>query len=124
MKTILVIEDNEAIRENLVELLDLLGFHAISAINALTGISLIEKAKPDLVFCDILMPNYDGYYVLGFIRSNAHYQKLPFYFISAKSEKADRQKAIKLGANGYLTKPFTEMDLLTCINRHLLYPSA
>jgi CheY-like chemotaxis protein len=116
MKTVLVIEDNQAIRENTVELLELLGFRVASAPDGRTGLALIEQLKPDSVLCDILMPDMDGYAVLNELRSQQPYQHLSFYFMSARSELSDRQKGLDLGATGYLIKPFTEDELLHCID--------
>ena len=116
MKTVLVIEDNQAIRENTVELLELLGFRAASAPDGKSGLELIRQIKPDSVLCDISMPDMDGYEVLNELRSQRPYQGLSFYFMSARSEQCDRQKGIDLGATGYLVKPFTEEELLHCFD--------
>jgi CheY-like chemotaxis protein len=116
MKTVLVIEDNQAIRENTVELLELQGFRVASAPDGRSGLQLIRQIKPDSVLCDISMPDMDGYEVLNELRSQQRYERLPFYFMSAKSELSDRQKGIDMGATGYLIKPFTERELLECFD--------
>jgi CheY-like chemotaxis protein len=115
MKTILVIEDNMAIRENTVELLELLGFHVASASDGRSGLQLIQDIRPDSVLCDILMPDMDGYAVLSELQNLPCYTPIPFYFMSAIAESKDRQKGIELGATGYLIKPFTEEELLQCL---------
>lgn len=115
MKTILVIEDNLAIRENTVELLELLGFQVASASDGRSGLRLIKEIRPDSVFCDILMPGMDGYAVLSELQTLAFYTPVPFYFMSAIAEVKDRQRGIALGATGYLIKPFTEEELLQCL---------
>ena len=116
MKTVLVIEDNLAIRENTVELLELLGFQVASAPDGPTGLQLIQEIRPDSILCDILMPGMDGYAVLRELRSQRYDQTASFYFMSAQAEMSDRQKGIALGATGYLIKPFTEKELLACFN--------
>lgn len=121
MRTLLIIEDNSDIREGTVELLELLGFRVLSAPEGNMGIELIQKFKPDLVFCDVLMPGMSGYDVLTSIRMTSEFQNLPFYFISALAEPIDERRGLALGAMGYIKKPYTEDDLLNSINRE--FPS-
>lgn len=122
MSTILVIEDDEAIGENIVELLEIFGFHVRLAPDAPTGLAFIHEKQPDLIFCDVVMPGVDGYELLTVLRSDVMYQTLPLYFITAKSEPVDRERSLALGATGYLVKPFTEEELLNCVCRHLPLP--
>ncbi|MBO0935809.1 response regulator [Fibrella sp. HMF5335] len=123
MKTILVIEDDEAIGDNTVELLAILGFETALADDGQHGLTAICNKQPDLVFCDVQMPGISGYDVLRTIRADGRFKQLPFYFFSAKTEPADQEKGFAMGATGYLTKPFTEADLLNCICRHLPMPA-
>lgn len=123
MQIILIIEDNEAIGDNTVELLKILGFQCQLAADGQTGLARFEETPPDLIFCDILMPGLSGYEVLQTIRSSLHQSHVPFYFMSAKSESIDRERGMALGATGYLIKPFSEEDLLNSICRHLELPS-
>lgn len=118
MKTILIIEDNEAIRENTVELLEMMGFDVVSAIDGQDGFKKVQQNKPDLIFCDILMPQLDGYGLLSMLQADETQRMVPFYFLTAKSEPFDRHKAMAMGATGYITKPFGEEELLSCLSRH------
>ena len=122
MNTILVIEDDNAIRENTVELLEVFGFQALSAADGRSGLQRIEQNRPALVLCDILMPVMDGYEVINQVRSNPLLQSVPFYFMSAKTEPVDQQRGHELGATGYLTKPFAGEELLDCLCQHFKYP--
>lgn len=122
MDTVLVIEDDNAIRENTVELLEVFGFQALSSADGWSGLQRIEQDRPALVLCDILMPVMNGYEVIEQVRSNPVFQALPFYFMSAKTELIDQQRGQDLGATGYLTKPFAGDELLACLCCHFRYP--
>jgi CheY-like chemotaxis protein/CRP-like cAMP-binding protein len=115
MANILVIEDDELVRESILAVLESKGFQALSAENGLLGVQLAESHLPDLILCDILMPGLDGYEVLSALSSNPDTQCIPFIFLTAKIEKANRRKAMKMGADDYLTKPFTSEELLEAI---------
>jgi two-component system, sensor histidine kinase and response regulator len=111
MTTILVIEDELAVRENLQEILELENFNVLTAENGKIGLKLAIEQQPNLIICDVMMPELDGYGVISSLRKNEVTLKTPFVFLSAKSTDEDRQKGLKLGANDYLTKPFTPKEI-------------
>ena len=115
MKTILLIEDNEFIRENTAELLELAGYAMLTAENGKIGVELALTTKPDLVICDIMMPVLDGYGVLQIFNQNPQLSSVPFIFLTAKTERTDMRRGMELGADDYLTKPFGEAELLAAI---------
>ncbi len=118
-KTILLIEDNIEVRENTAEMLELANYKVITAENGKIGVELARKHKPDLVICDIMMPEMDGYGVLFMLGKNPETSGIPFIFLTAKAEKSDIRKGMELGAEDYLTKPFDEMALLNAIDIRL-----
>ncbi|HEY9797206.1 MAG TPA: response regulator [Leptolyngbyaceae cyanobacterium] len=115
MTKILVIEDEETVRENILELLDAEGFEALSAENGRIGLDLAQQQLPDLILCDVRMPELDGYGVLTALRSEAETATIPFMFLTAKAAKTDLIYGLELGANAYITKPFTLTELLDAI---------
>jgi diguanylate cyclase (GGDEF)-like protein len=115
MKKILVIEDEELVRENILELLDAEGLAGIGATNGYKGIDLAKVEKPDLIICDVMMPGLDGYSVLKALRQETTFATTPFIFLTAKAAKADFRQGMELGADDYLTKPFTRAELLGAI---------
>ncbi|MBL1177026.1 hybrid sensor histidine kinase/response regulator [Pantanalinema sp. GBBB05] len=119
MKQILVIEDEACLRENLVELLEIEDFQVISAENGAQGIKLAQAHPVDLVLCDIMMPELDGYGVLAQLRSLPGMVTTPFIFLTAKASKPDMRYGMELGASDYLTKPFTHSELLNTIKTRL-----
>ncbi|HBL14590.1 MAG TPA: response regulator [Cyanobacteria bacterium UBA11162] len=119
MTKILVIEDEPTVRENIIELLDAEGFDASAAENGSVGLNLAQQQLPDLILCDVLMPELDGYGVLSALRSQSVTANIPFIFLTAKAAKTDFSEGIKLGANAYLTKPFTLEELLDAIAVHV-----
>ena len=118
-KNILVIEDEIHIRELIVELLEDADFRVISAGNGNAGLSLAEEYVPDLVICDIMMPGLDGYEVLRRMRQNLRTAAIPLIFLTAKAERLDFRKGMVMGADDYITKPFTCDELLESINTRL-----
>ena len=116
---ILVIEDQEDVRENIVELLQLSNYEVTSAPDGKEGVKKALDAPPDLILCDIMMPGMDGYEVLYLLSKNPATCALPFIFLTAKSEKQDFRKGMRMGADDYITKPFEGMDLLGAIERRL-----
>ena len=116
---ILVIEDQEDVRENIVELLELSNYHVSSASDGKEGVKKALDSPPDLILCDIMMPGMDGYEVLYLLSKNPATSSLPFIFLTAKAEKQDFRKGMSMGADDYITKPFEEMDLLGAIERRL-----
>ncbi|MEO8174311.1 MAG: response regulator [Sediminibacterium sp.] len=119
MKTILVIEDNKDIRENTVEILDLAGYRTFSAENGKRGVEVALREVPDVIVCDIMMPELDGYGVLHLLKKNGDTQHIPFIFLTAKIERSDFRKGMEMGADDYITKPFDEIELLTAIETRL-----
>jgi CRP-like cAMP-binding protein/CheY-like chemotaxis protein len=119
MKKILLIEDNPEVRENTQEILDLAGYNVITAPNGKVGVDLAQKESPDLIICDIMMPELDGYGVLHILNKKPETAGIPFIFLTAKTEKTDIRKGMNLGADDYLTKPFDDTDLLNAIEARL-----
>ncbi|RRB06911.1 response regulator [Larkinella rosea] len=119
MKTILLIEDNEGIRENTAEILELTGYRVFTAENGKIGVEKALAHKPDLVICDIMMPVLDGYGVLLIFNKNPELAGIPFIFLTAKTERSEFRKGMELGADDYLTKPFEESELLSAIEGRL-----
>jgi DNA-binding NarL/FixJ family response regulator len=119
MKKVLVIEDDPEMRRNLATILRLERFHAITAENGRTGIDTAFRERPDLVLCDIMMPEMDGHSVLQALRENAATDATPFIFLTAKGEKPDIRAGMNLGADDYLTKPVEKAELLAAINTRL-----
>lgn len=118
-KKILVIEDQQDVRENIEELLQLSNYDVFTAIDGKEGVKKALELKPDLILCDIMMPEMDGYDVLYLIGKNPEVAATPFIFLTAKAEKADFRKGMNLGADDYITKPFEEMEVLGAIERRL-----
>lgn len=119
-KSILIIEDDPALRENTAELLELSNYTVRMAPNGRIGIDYVYQEKPDLIICDIMMPEVDGYGVLEAMNNNPDFAHIPFIFLSAKTEHSEIRKGMNLGADDYLTKPFTEKELLEAIESRLL----
>jgi len=119
MKTILIIEDNNEVRENTAEIIELANYKVLTAENGKTGAELAKANKPDLIICDIMMPELDGYGVLHILSKDPATATIPFIFLTAKSEKDDFRKGMKLGADDYLTKPFDDLELLNAIETRL-----
>lgn len=119
MKTILLIEDNDDIRENTAEMLELAGYRIQTAENGKVGVEKALEAKPDLVICDIMMPVMDGYGVLQIFMHNPELSVVPFIFLTAKTERSDIRKGMEMGADDYLTKPFSEAELLGAVESRL-----
>ncbi len=119
MKKILLIEDNADVRENTSEILSLANYNVITAENGKIGIELAKKENPDLIICDIMMPELDGYGVLHILGKNSETATIPFIFLTAKTERVDLRKGMNLGADDYLTKPFDDTELLNAIETRL-----
>ncbi|QEM05138.1 response regulator [Mucilaginibacter rubeus] len=116
---ILIIEDNNDIRENVVEILGLAGYTVFEADNGKTGIELAVNNLPDVILCDIMMPELDGYGVLFMLNKNPETAAIPFIFLTAKAERIDQRKGMEMGADDYLTKPFDDIELLNAIESRL-----
>ena len=119
MKKILLIEDSQDIRETTKEILELADYEVLTADNGKTGVELVKSSKPDLIICDIMMPDLDGYGVYNILSRNINTSKIPFIFLTAKVEKGDIRKGMNLGADDYITKPFEESDLLDAVEVRL-----
>lgn len=119
MKKVLVIEDEPEMRRNLLTILKLEKFQAIGAENGRVGLEAVQREKPDLILCDVMMPELDGHGVLTALREDSELSAIPFVFLTAKGEKEDLRNGMKLGADDYLTKPVARVDLLEAINARL-----
>lgn len=119
MKKILVIEDEPEMRRNLLTILKLERFQPIGAENGRLGLELVEREKPDLILCDVMMPELDGHGVLEALRKSTATASIPFIFLTAKGERADLRSGMNLGADDYLTKPVARADLLHAIAARL-----
>ena len=119
MKHILLIDDNTDIRRVTAEILELAKYHVTTAGNGKEGIRAALESKPDLIICDIMMPGLDGYGVLHALQKNESIRNTPFIFLSAMGEPADMRKGMTLGADDYLSKPFSSTELLNAIEVRL-----
>jgi CheY-like chemotaxis protein len=115
MKKILVIEDEQSVQSNILKILKFENFESIGAENGEVGVKLAQEQKPDLILCDIMMPVLDGYGVRNALCQDPVTETIPFIFLTAKSERADMRLAMGLGADDYLTKPFSREELLDAI---------
>jgi DNA-binding response OmpR family regulator len=116
---ILIIEDNQDIRENTAELLELSGYTVETASDGIEGVRMAKLGKPNLVICDIMMPHLDGFGVLQVFANQPELATIPFIFLTAKTDRADMRKGMEMGADDYLTKPFQEVELLRAIESRL-----
>jgi DNA-binding NarL/FixJ family response regulator len=119
MKTILIIEDQPDMRKNIVTILRMEAYAVLSASNGRDGLTLAREEKPDLILCDVMMPDLDGYAVLQGLRADRTVAGTPFIFLTAKGEKRDMRTGMNLGADDYLIKPVTASDLLAAIAARL-----
>jgi CRP-like cAMP-binding protein/CheY-like chemotaxis protein len=118
-KKVLIIEDNIDIRENVVEILELASYQVFEAADGKQGVELAQEHKPDLILCDIMMPELDGYGVLYLLSKNPETSNIPFVFLTAKAERLDLRKGMDMGADDYLTKPFDGVELLNAVESRL-----
>jgi CheY-like chemotaxis protein len=119
MKKVLVVDDTEDIRMIIAETLNLYGFSTLSAGDGNSAIQIAEKQLPDLIICDVNMPNVDGYTTLTAIRQNVATATIPFIFLTGATDKINMRRGMELGADDYLTKPFTHKELLAAVNTRL-----
>lgn len=119
MKHLLLIEDNPEIRENTAEILELAGYQVRTAENGKIGVELALEVRPDLIVCDIMMPVLDGYGVLHLLNKNPELNGIPFIFLTAKTERSDLRKGMEMGADDYITKPFSDIELLNAVESRL-----
>jgi CRP/FNR family cyclic AMP-dependent transcriptional regulator len=118
-KTILIIEDNEDVRENIAELLELSDYKVITASDGKLGVEMAMNEGPDLIVCDIMMPVLDGYGVLHLLNRNKETYGIPFIFLTSKADKSDFRKGMEMGADDYLIKPFDGAELLNAVEVRL-----
>jgi len=119
MNTILVIEDEQAVRTNLLAILKAEGFMGVGAEDGIAGLQQVKVEKPDLIICDIMMPGLDGYQVLTQLQEDPETALIPFIFLTAKTEWQDVRHGMKLGADDYIIKPFDADELLAAIDAKL-----
>ena len=119
MQKILLIEDNDDIRNNTAEILEIASYQVLTAENGKIGVEMAIEHKPDLIICDIMMPVLDGYGVLHAIHKNDTIKNTPFIFLTAKTERSDFRKGMELGADDYITKPFDGTELLNAVDGRL-----
>lgn len=115
----MLIEDDTVVRENTAELLELSGYEVIAVANGKMGVTTAKNSLPNLIICDIMMPELDGYGVLEQLALEPATRNIPFVFLSAKTEHKDIRKGMDLGADDYLTKPFDEQELISAIESRL-----
>lgn len=116
---ILVIEDNQEVRENLIEILELSNFSVLFAEDGTQGVELAQTQSPDLILCDVMMPKLDGFGVLNILGKRPDTAGIPFIFLTAKAERSDFRRGMNLGADDYVTKPFYKDELLSVIETRL-----
>lgn len=118
-KTILVVEDNQAMNSAICDILDMNDFHVTTASDGVEGLASMQQKRPDLVLCDIMMPRMDGYALLQHTRSDEQLRTVPFIFLTARSSAQDRRQAKRIGIEDYLIKPVDSQDLLLAISNVL-----
>jgi len=119
MKTILVVEDTEAVKNEISDILQIEGYNVITAIDGIRGLSVIKTQKPDLIITDILMPNLDGYEFVEKLNKMEDTKNIPKVFLTAKAEKFNKQIANALGVTDYLVKPLSIIKLLEVVKKKL-----
>jgi len=119
MKKVLIIDDDKNLCENLKIVLSKYDYQAYSAENGKEGLLMTEQTKPDIILCDIMMNDIDGYKILKFVRNKTELSLVPFIFLTAKAEREDLRKGMELGADDYITKPFKVDELLKAIKVRL-----
>jgi DNA-binding NarL/FixJ family response regulator len=119
MKKILVVEDEPEMRRNITSLLRYYDYTPIAAQNGRVAMEMARREKPDLILCDVMMPELDGYGVLQALQSDSSLARIPFIFLTAKGEKDDLRSGMNLGADDYLTKPVVNADLVRAIESRL-----
>ncbi|WP_115812927.1 response regulator [Winogradskyella pacifica] len=119
MKKVLLIEDDTVLRENTAELLEFSNYEVITAANGKLGLEMAMHKKPDIIVCDIMMPIINGYGVLEGLSKHQDTKFIPFIFLSAKTERQDVRKGMDLGADDYITKPFTEDEIVSAIESRI-----
>lgn len=119
MARIVVIEDETPIRVNLSRMLEMEGHDVVTAEDGLAGLQRIRTQRPDLIFCDVVMPGLDGYGVLAEVLARADTATIPFIFLSASADQTEREAGLRHGATDYLTKPFKLREIRETVARYL-----
>lgn len=119
MTTLLVVEDDAAVRTNLQRFLGLEGYRVVVAENGARGEAMALAEKPDLILCDIMMPEVSGFEMLSRLRTNPEWTAVPVVFLTASADRNLRNVGLALGAGDYLIKPFTLADILALVRRRL-----
>lgn len=119
MKTVLIIEDHADMRRNIATILEMENFNVVTACDGREGVEEARRSRPDMILCDVMMPELDGYGVLAELRKDPVSASTPFIFLTAKGERRDVRAGMNLGADDYLTKPVTASDLLAAIDARL-----
>ncbi len=119
MTAILVIEDQVKILENIRETLEMEGYQSLGASNGMAGVQLARAHHPDLIICDVMMPGMDGYAVLMELQNNPETAVIPFMFLTARADRDSQRQGMELGADDYLTKPFTRSELVAAVTTRL-----
>ena len=120
MKTILVVEDEPMMREEIAQIFKFEGYDVLTACDGAAALSLLETARPSLILCDLGMPNVDGYGVLSWVRKHEDLSQVPFLVLTAFRHDGSQRRAEELGCNGFLTKPFDIDYLLGEVARHIV----
>ncbi len=118
-RRVLVIEDEAPIRERMVKMLSFEGYEARGAENGLAGVSIAHDFHPDVILCDVMMTDGDGFEAMAMLRQHLDTEAIPIIFVTAATERASARRAMEEGADDYLTKPFTSEELLAAIEAQL-----
>lgn len=116
MTTILIVEDNKNIRENLAEMLSIAKYNVKAVENGKLAITELERILPDIIICDIIMPEMNGYELLEAVRNNSSFANIRFIFLTALAEEYEIKNGLEMGANKYIVKPFEETQILSAID--------
>jgi DNA-binding response OmpR family regulator len=118
-KKILIIEDEEVVLDNITFFLEAEGFKVYSCMDGVNGLKMAQNIQPDAILCDLMLPKLDGYEILQTLRKDKRFSITPFIFLSARAEKTNMRRGMELGADDYITKPFTFDELYKALNSHL-----
>ncbi len=119
MEKILLIEDNADFRDNIAEILSLNNYTVLTAENGSMGLSLALEEIPDLILCDVLLPDMNGFTVFSVIKNTESVSKVPFIFMTALTDKTEKCTGLELGAEDYITKPFSDLELISTLKCRL-----